>query len=501
MPLSPAIRWEQSLVAGMLGLLVLGIRLAVFEYAGSPLPYYDQWIAEYHNLLLPAVGHSNEGLWPLLFTPHNEHLLVTSKLITLAGFWLNGYWDVHFLVVASAFTRAACAAVTYLLLTESAKGRVRIAIWVVCAVNFAAPLSAYNLLSGLQISFSLADLSFLTSLWIVQRWSSATSAPALFFATAAGLGSLSSALAIPGAVLAFHLLDGRRRIWFWRAWASTAALAALYVAQRSTLIAHQSETTSLTIITFFLSLLAWPIGSALLGVAIVILLVVVGERRFRVPVRDSQLALIVAMATFGALNAGFLALQRTPATLHMRHWETLGWVPLALIALGTRLATRSDTKRKWFVAGTTVLAGAYTIALTGLFFDQTKPYLLAAHHRHEEALSFYRPMVLSGPGLLNQAHQLNGRLNERDYAFFDDPIGRFAIHPSVAYSIAQNYVPALSLLSPALIPVRATSFAGRLTWWLIRSGKWLAIFSIMAAATMMIVRRSQPLVMGASMPP
>ncbi|HEV8073474.1 MAG TPA: hypothetical protein VGP21_05015, partial [Opitutaceae bacterium] len=87
-----------------LAFFVLGTRLAVFSYAGSPLPYYDQWVAECHSTFLKLFsGHS---IWSVLFTPHNEHVILTTKLVSLSGFALNGYWDVPFLAVAAAFVRA-----------------------------------------------------------------------------------------------------------------------------------------------------------------------------------------------------------------------------------------------------------------------------------------------------------------------------------------------------------------------------------------------------------
>lgn len=89
-------------------IVVFGARLWVFQYAGSPLPYFDQWLAEYNNLFLSlAAGQST---FDALFRQHNEHALITTKLFSLIGFSLNGYWDVKFLVVIAAITRAAGAA-------------------------------------------------------------------------------------------------------------------------------------------------------------------------------------------------------------------------------------------------------------------------------------------------------------------------------------------------------------------------------------------------------
>lgn len=145
-------------------LLVLGARLWVFSYAGSPLPLYDQWIAEFNNLFLQAAGGG--GIVETLLTPHNEHLQLSTKLVSLGGFVANGYWDVPFLAAASAFVRAAEAAVLFGLITQGASSRGKFCLWGLCAAIFAAPLSGYNLLCGLQISFYFAGLALLWSVWL-----------------------------------------------------------------------------------------------------------------------------------------------------------------------------------------------------------------------------------------------------------------------------------------------------------------------------------------------
>ena len=93
-------RMATTQLSWALALLVLGMRLGVFQYAGSPLPYFDQWILEFNNIFLMMLHE--ESLWTILFTSHNEHMPVTTKLLSMTGFVLNGYWDVKFLAVVAA---------------------------------------------------------------------------------------------------------------------------------------------------------------------------------------------------------------------------------------------------------------------------------------------------------------------------------------------------------------------------------------------------------------
>jgi hypothetical protein len=104
-----------------LGFLVLGARLSVFSYAGSPLPYYDRWVAEFNNTFLNLF--SGNSIWSVLFMPYNNHVILTTRLTTLFGFALNGYWDVAFLAAAAAFIRALEAALMFRLLSTGHKGK------------------------------------------------------------------------------------------------------------------------------------------------------------------------------------------------------------------------------------------------------------------------------------------------------------------------------------------------------------------------------------------
>src|SRR5690606_11623154 len=151
-----------------LGLLVLGSRLLVVSYSGSPLPFYDQWLAEYHNTFIQIL--TNVGLVDVALVNHNEHFILTTRLVSLMGFLLNGYWDVPFLVVMSALVRAAVAVLTFRLVTAGGSGRQRIAAWIACIALFAVPYSGYNVLSGLQLSFYLVGIALVWSIFLVLRW-------------------------------------------------------------------------------------------------------------------------------------------------------------------------------------------------------------------------------------------------------------------------------------------------------------------------------------------
>lgn len=469
-----------------LALLVAGARLAVLAYAGSPLPFYDQWLAEFNNLLLRIAGGHG---FSALFEWHNEHVLFTTKLLTLSGFLANGYWDVAVLSVASAAIRAAAAAWTFRLLAAGAGRGERIALWLLCAVAFVTPLSGYNLLSGLQASFYLTDLALLWSLRTTLRWSSALpSGLALGLGTLAGIFSMASGVVIPAATLAAHLAERRPRPGFWAAWSVSAALALAYalpiVADRLTGHAPPDQSAG-GVLIFFLQLLAWPQSSALYGALLALLVATGAVVLLRSPAPVPGRGPILGLGVYALANALTIALNREPASFHMRHWDIAGLLPLAALALGLRLACQVRAAARpaalFVSAGTAV----YVFSALALAWTVCRPYLQAAHARRDEVLVHYRSLLLSESRLRAEAAGLNAALERRDHSFFDDPIGRFALHPIVIHNFLLYSPSTHSLLAPEIVPIRPPSRFSRLVhaardhgWLLLPAGALLGAWSI-----------------------
>lgn len=443
--------WEWALF-----LIVLGSRLSVLAYAGSPLPYYDQWLAEFNNTLLRAAGGG--GLVSTLFLPHNEHLIVLPKLLSLFGYLLNGYWDVDFLAVAAALLRAGVAAFAYRLLSAGSRAP-RPWIFTVCLLVFAVPYSGYNQLCGLQISFYFADLALLWSIHTVLRWSSlASSGAQLVLSVAIGLLSLAAAVAVPVASLAVHLATGGRRRGFWIAWSVSLGLAIGFAWN-----AAAGNSTPVTVervydvAVFFFALLSWPIMIPLCGVVAAGFVGWRFVRAWRSPEPPSAgTAAALGIGTFAGINALFIALNRSPETLHMRHWETLALLPLCLFALFANGGERDRGSFRWPRFAPVTAAVIYLGCFGSLFWLQSLPYLQAAHRDRDRVVTHYRQLLLSSE-IVAHATRINEQLARRDYTFFDDPIGRFGLHPIVAENIRHAPLPSMSLLAPELVPARPAS--------------------------------------------
>ncbi len=466
-------------------LIVLGSRLTVFSYAGSPLPFYDQWIAEFNNTLIAIL--TGRG-WETLLTFHNEHLILTSKLLTLVGYSLNGYWDVPFLVLCSAGVRALTAALTFELVANAAPPKTKIFLWLLCAVIFATPYSGYNCLNGMQVCFYLADFALLLSLRATVNWAGpAAGGLALIGGTLFGLISLTSAVAIPASTLAAHLFQRRSRPGFWPAWIISAMIALGFIivsrhSSGSVAIAaiHQSITLK-GAATFCLQLIAWPIGTVAIGGLMILLAAI--ALVFSVKCNDRHnvtMGGIIGLGVFAALNAAIIAINRDPSELHMRHFDMIALFPFTLLALGLRLAERNAFRRPALLLMGAVALG-YVFYGGNLIRNVSWPYLKAAHETRTAALEHYRTLITK-EDLHEESKRLHVLLNQSGHAFFDDPIGRFSLHPLILESTVKlNYRP-LALLSPEIIPGRKPSLFSWLTRQLIAYGWLLGVLGVVLGA-------------------
>jgi hypothetical protein len=94
-------------LAACLFLLIVGAKWATFDRFGSPMPDWDQWDAEAVHLFIP--WFENDTFITHLFTPHNEHRVVLTKLQNLALVLINGQWDSRLEAITNAMLHAALA--------------------------------------------------------------------------------------------------------------------------------------------------------------------------------------------------------------------------------------------------------------------------------------------------------------------------------------------------------------------------------------------------------
>ena len=212
-----------------LAVFVLGARWAVFDRFGMDLPEWDQWDAEGLNLLAPWFAHDH--FLRALFTPHNEHRVVLTKLINLGLTLANGQWDQRLEAVVNAFLPASIAAALFLLAHRNIAAFTLAPLWLFLAAAFGLPFAWQNILGGFHSQqFLLVGLAFVTLALL--PFARPFSARWWWGAAAAALGLLSMASGFFAAVvviglLGLHLL---RRETTLRSATPTIALCAIIAA-------------------------------------------------------------------------------------------------------------------------------------------------------------------------------------------------------------------------------------------------------------------------------
>ena len=164
-PLAPARRSRLSslIVLMALGLVIVGFRLEWIRRYGLSLPFWDEWISVVPKLILPWL----EGRLQLgdLFTPHNEHRIVFTRLLYLAQLQLNGQWDALAGMVFDAVFHTATGLILIVLLSKGQKRSLRawIAFWVV--LLWSLPFGWQNALWSLQSQFYFLVFFSVLGMW------------------------------------------------------------------------------------------------------------------------------------------------------------------------------------------------------------------------------------------------------------------------------------------------------------------------------------------------
>jgi hypothetical protein len=140
---------------GGIALVVFAGRALWVARVGNDVPIWDQWLGEFAAVYEPLLT-GQLGLENLIFL-HNEHRILTTRLVSMVLFLLSGYWDVKGEMVASAALHALEMVLLFAALRPLvARHQFGLAV-LLCAVG-ALPLSPFNLLSGFPMQFTIADV-------------------------------------------------------------------------------------------------------------------------------------------------------------------------------------------------------------------------------------------------------------------------------------------------------------------------------------------------------
>ncbi|HEY0965809.1 MAG TPA: hypothetical protein VGD88_00350 [Opitutaceae bacterium] len=202
------------LLAAGLFLSVVGLKLVVIDRYGSDLPEWDQWDAEGLHILLPW-QRGTLGIGDF-FRAHNEHRIVLTKVLGLAGVALNGQWDSRLQCVINAGIHALLAVGFFIGGRRMLPGRWHAPWFVLLTACFGLPLAWQNVIAGFHSQqYFLLGFSAL-AIWYLpfhpplsgRWWLGLVSAVLVFFSM--GSGFLTAAVIL--AVLMLELLYRHRTL-------------------------------------------------------------------------------------------------------------------------------------------------------------------------------------------------------------------------------------------------------------------------------------------------
>lgn len=253
--------------------VLFGIKLWVIGSYGNATPFWDQWDAEAALLYEPFL--KGTLTWANLIAPHNEHRIVTTRLLALGLLTLNGIWNPLFQMVVNAIIHIIGLGLIVALLVRPLGHRYLPSLLLFSIILFGVPYGHDNILAGFQSSFYFVLLFSIVSLWLTVtstplsiRWcAGVVSGIAAFLSLASGIFALAAAAAIG---LLHYLLKVRKTGKQFFAIGILVGLFALGAYLTPSLPGH-AQLKAASISQFFEALsaiLGWPVSSNIFSVII-----------------------------------------------------------------------------------------------------------------------------------------------------------------------------------------------------------------------------------------
>lgn len=323
-------------------LVVAGLRLAFVANYGSALPILDQWDAEAATLYKPWL--EDRLRLADLIAPHNEHRILTTRIIWLALLSVNGQWDARVQMTVNVFLATAAALVLAVGLSRFLHHRYRSVVLLAVGMWSVLPYAWENTTWGFQTPFYLLVLLSLLAIWGLgfhqpnrMQWAAGLIAGVVASMT---LASGFIAAAIVAALYILRLATGRvtLRSTVPTLLVCTAIIGASLVAREHVVAHDHLKAASLAVwLQVFAKCLAWPFATPALALVLYLPLGAAFYLYLRQQPSSSQAA-AADRALEPLLALGGWAIVQAAAIAYARgNWEINGISSryMDLLALGT----------------------------------------------------------------------------------------------------------------------------------------------------------------------
>lgn len=366
-----AIAHKTAAIVLMILLIVSG-KLLLIGVLGSPVPYYDQWLAEAKFLYIPYLNSDLQI--SDMFIVHNEHHIVFTKILSLLYLEIAGNWNPIFQMIFNIPLHIGCILGFVYIFRVQYLGKNGFLLTLMTAVLFFVPFDSDNTLWGFQSQFYFVIGLSLFAVPVAARteafsfaWIAALVLGSIsFFAMGAGIGVV---LAI--ALLALlQIIVGARA----RSLKEFCGIAAFLVAAFLMLPDH-ANTGAANIGQFiwgFGLAAGWPVPLPVIGVFVVnipALILLVTLIRDKSPKQAIGWA-VIALLFWVGLQAALISYARPGGTVTARYFDIYAFTPLLnMIALILVIGQRADRKSPLLAA---VAIGWFCLIPASLTFYAAK---------------------------------------------------------------------------------------------------------------------------------
>jgi hypothetical protein len=346
-PVKPDTLWKASLCVSLV-LAAFGAKLWVIAKFGNATPFWDEWDAQAELFL----RYENSSLsYQYFLSPHNEHRLLTARVVSLALFAANDLWDPLLQMIFNAALHVALAVGILLVLGKHLGCGAFAALAALILVIVAVPFAAESVLMSVQTHFyGLLLFGFITICLIAPG-----SGLSLLRFTGIAAATLSFLSLASGALvfLACAVVVGMKRVLGvekgWQTWAMAALLFAGFIialAVTPTIEAHKvlAAQSVRDFVRGFLILASWPfwpfyiLGGLLVNVPALLFM----WRMLRKPPPGDNLAWVVlALGLWASLQFAALAIGRSSGITASRYLDI---VALNVVINFVCAATMSGTR-------------------------------------------------------------------------------------------------------------------------------------------------------------
>jgi len=148
----------------VLAIFVIAAKYLVIYLFGNATPFWDQWDAEANQLYLPWIEGTYD--WKQLFSPHNEHRILTTRLLALALLEIGGrVWNPILQMKVNAFLHVGAICLLVFYLNKAFSAGYRTALFLFAGALFVIPFGWENTLAGFQSQFYMLLLFSFMFLW------------------------------------------------------------------------------------------------------------------------------------------------------------------------------------------------------------------------------------------------------------------------------------------------------------------------------------------------